>query len=349
MQVKRIVGLAIAFVACTAALQAQEWKGDAEFASVYAAAGDYNAAWVFYKRALAKGCDDGLTVYGAAEALRLQTLGENVDFAKELYAVASYYLAEQNPESSALVAANSHIEDEVKRRKIAQTYARLGARLPKTYGLVSNRFDVVRLFVVSSFEETMQLFTTLVSKGPRVSLAWARSRMPDLLLSIFITSLLTGIILPIVMAMAVAREGRKSYVSAYAFLIHWGFLGIHRFYLGRYASGLVWLFTGGIFGVGIFLDLFLTGALVRFWNEDNRSERLTRRTRGNTGRVSGYHKPGAGYAEKLRSRMPRTQSSPDVPRAARKPERIPSNRNSTDGDFSNMNTKENLNLGPEKF
>jgi len=343
MYVKRIVGLAIVFFACAITLQGQEWKEDAERASNYAAAGDYNAAWVFYKRALARGCDDGLTIYGAAEALRLQTLGENVNFAKELYAVASYYLARQNPESSALVAANSHIEDGIKRRKIAQTYARLGATLPKTYGLISNRFDVVQLFVISSFEETIQMLTTLISKGPRVTLAWARSRMPDLLLSILVTSLLTGIILPIVMAIAVAREGRKSYVSAYAFLIHWGFLGIHRFYLGRYASGLLWLFTGGIFGVGIFLDLFLTGALVRFWNEDNRSERLMSRTRGNAGRASGYRGQGT------RSGMPRSRSSPEVPRVARKPERIPSNKDFTGGDFSDMNRGENFNLGPEKL
>ena len=129
MRVRSIVILVI--VLCAAALQGQEWKEDARRGDDYAAADDYNAAWVFYKRALAGSCDDGLIIYRAAEALRRQNLGEDAGLARELYAVASYYLAEQNPESPALAAANSHAEDNVKRRKIAQTYAKLGARLPR--------------------------------------------------------------------------------------------------------------------------------------------------------------------------------------------------------------------------
>lgn len=36
-----------------------------------------------------------------------------------------------------------------------------------------------------------------------------------------------------------------------------GFCGIHRFYLGRWGTGLLWLFTGGLFLVGQIVDLFL--------------------------------------------------------------------------------------------
>lgn len=36
-----------------------------------------------------------------------------------------------------------------------------------------------------------------------------------------------------------------------------GFLGAHRFYYGRPVSGTIWLFTGGLFLVGWFVDLFL--------------------------------------------------------------------------------------------
>ena len=36
-----------------------------------------------------------------------------------------------------------------------------------------------------------------------------------------------------------------------------GFCGIHRFYLGKPWTGLLWLFTGGLCFVGQFIDLFL--------------------------------------------------------------------------------------------
>ena len=35
-----------------------------------------------------------------------------------------------------------------------------------------------------------------------------------------------------------------------------GFCGIHRFYAGRWVSGLIWLFTGGLCGVGQVIDIF---------------------------------------------------------------------------------------------
>lgn len=331
--VNRLVCLAMVFVAFAAT--GQEWEEDANRASSYAEAGDYNAAWVFYKRALAKNCDDGLIIYRAAEALSRQTLGEDVDNAKALYAVASYYLVKEDPESPILAIANSNVDEDIKRRKIARIYARLGARLPKTYGLTSTKFDVVQIFVVSSFEEAIQFYITLVSKGLRATLAWARSRMPELLLSIFVASLLTGVILPVLVALTVAREGRKSYVSAYAFLIHWGFLGLHRFYLKRYASGLLWLFTCGLLGFGILADLFLTGVLVRCWNEDNQFKRFIRRYRRSTvmSGASQYRRPA--------TKMPGSQSSPN---SRMRPERTPGTRDFATDDFSDMSFKNDSTL-----
>ena len=116
-------------------------------------------------------------------------------------------------------------------------------------------------------------FSIIKAEGLKAGLAWAKDHAWRLLLAWIVTASLTGIILPVVMAVTVAREGRKSYVTAYAFLLHWGPLGIHRFYLGRYVSGIIWLFTGGLLGIGVFFDLFLTGAYVRFWNEDHRELR----------------------------------------------------------------------------
>ncbi len=41
-----------------------------------------------------------------------------------------------------------------------------------------------------------------------------------------------------------------------------GFAGIHRFYLGKPISGLIWFFTWGLFGMGQIFDLFLIPEMV---------------------------------------------------------------------------------------
>ena len=45
-----------------------------------------------------------------------------------------------------------------------------------------------------------------------------------------------------------------------------GFLGFHRFYLGRWVSGLVWFFTLGLLGIGALIDLLLVPEMVRVEN-----------------------------------------------------------------------------------
>jgi len=46
-----------------------------------------------------------------------------------------------------------------------------------------------------------------------------------------------------------------------------GFLGAHRFYYGRQITGIIWMFTLGLLGVGWILDLFLMTALARSANQ----------------------------------------------------------------------------------
>ena len=48
--------------------------------------------------------------------------------------------------------------------------------------------------------------------------------------------------------------GPVDYTITWILLTFLGLLGIHRFYMGKWISGLIYLFTGGLFMVGVIYD-----------------------------------------------------------------------------------------------
>lgn len=59
---------------------------------------------------------------------------------------------------------------------------------------------------------------------------------------------------------------QKSVQTAYLLWFFLGGLGIHKFYLGKTGMGVAYIFTGGLFLVGLAVDLFTLGRQVRDYN-----------------------------------------------------------------------------------
>jgi TM2 domain-containing membrane protein YozV len=67
------------------------------------------------------------------------------------------------------------------------------------------------------------------------------------------------------------REGKIDYNVAWILLTFLGLLGIHRMYMGKWLSGILYLFTLGIFGMGYIYDYWTINDQISVINGQHRS------------------------------------------------------------------------------
>ena len=70
--------------------------------------------------------------------------------------------------------------------------------------------------------------------------------------------------------------GSYDYSVAWLFLTFLGVFGIHRFYLGKWLTGLLYLCTGGFFLIGIVYDFWTLNDQVMFCNLEQRRHTYSR-------------------------------------------------------------------------
>ena len=58
----------------------------------------------------------------------------------------------------------------------------------------------------------------------------------------------------------------KDKTTAYLLWFFLGVFGAHQFYLGKTGKGILYIFTFGIFGIGVLIDLFTLGSQVDTYN-----------------------------------------------------------------------------------
>ncbi len=67
------------------------------------------------------------------------------------------------------------------------------------------------------------------------------------------------------------HEGAIDYNLSWVLLTFLGLLGIHRFYMGKWISGIIYLLTGGICGLGVIYDFWTLNDQISLLNGSVRS------------------------------------------------------------------------------
>ena len=69
--------------------------------------------------------------------------------------------------------------------------------------------------------------------------------------------------------MAEVEVSQKSRLAALLLCWFLGEFGIHRFYVGKIGTGILWLFTFGLLGIGMIID-FIMIAIGNFKDKDGK-------------------------------------------------------------------------------
>ena len=70
-------------------------------------------------------------------------------------------------------------------------------------------------------------------------------------------------------------KNKKSKLVAYFLLVLFGWCGLHHFYLGKVGTGIVYIFTGAVGGLGLIWDLFALSSMVDKFNKEALEEAKT--------------------------------------------------------------------------